>query len=396
MEHIKLGIIGLGVQGGLYTRILMDDQPEGRFKAYKPNNVVLGAFCDIDPEKKAQYTASYPDIPFFDDWKEMVDSGKVDAVITTVPHYLHTVIATYCLEHGMNVIVEKPAGVDAKHVHAMNDCALQHPDVAFGVMFNTRTSPVYQKVRELIQTGEMGEFRRLNWLCNGWYRTDSYYRSSSWRATWGGEGGGILVNQLPHQLDLWQWLVGEPKKVMSICVEGAHRDIAVENDVTIVAEYENGATGVMVACTHDMNGTDRLELDFSKGKIVVDGHGQATVYRYKFDESYVNANMSHREAMALTSGSRAGTGSENIQVEKIEIHDFGKGHGGVMENFADHILRGTPLLAPGTDGIMGVRLANAAQLSSWLNRPVEFPVDEELYLSELNKRIAAEGKFETK
>lgn len=395
MEKVRLGIIGLGVQGGLYTRILMDDQ-QGTMRTYKPTNVVLGAFCDIDPNKKAMFTAQYPEIPFFDDWKDLVHSGLVDAVITTVPHYLHTVIGTYCLEHGMNVIVEKPAGVAAKHVHAMNDCALQHPDVAFGVMFNTRTTLLYQKVREIIQSGELGSFRRLNWLCNGWYRTDSYYRSSDWRATWGGEGGGILVNQLPHQLDLWQWLVGEPKKVMAVCIEGANRDIVVENDVTIVTEYENGATGVMVACTHDMNGTDRLELDFSKGKIVVEGHNKAIVYRYKYDEAYVNANMTHREAMQLTRGSRAGTNSDNITIEKLDIKEFGKGHGGVMEDFANHILYGTPLLAPGTDGIRGVQLANATQLSAWLGRPVEYPVDEDLYLTELNKRIAAEGKFETK
>jgi len=397
MDKIRLGIIGLGQQGGNYTRLLTGTsrQIPGFRPPYVPNNVEIGAVCDIDPEKKKLYLENYPQFPFFDDWKEMVGSGLVDAVITTVPHFLHHEIAIYCLEHGMHVLVEKPASVAAKHVRMMNECAEKHPNVAFGIMFNQRTNPLYQKVRALIQSGELGEIRRSNWICNGWWRTDSYYRSSDWRATWGSEGGGVLVNQAPHQLDLWQWLVGIPVKVTARCINGAHRDIAVENDVTIITEYENGSTGVFVSCTHDMMGTDRLEIDLSKGKIVVEKN-KATVTRFVYDESYINANMDQREAMALTRGNRAGGEDALNKTEIIEGDpSFGTSHGGVMENFANHILKGTPLLAPGSEGINGVRLANAAQLSSWLGTTVDNPVDEDLYVAELNKLIANEGKFET-
>ena len=394
MEIVRLGIVGLGQQGGLYLRMITGTNNQnfpGAPKREPPKGIVVGAICDIDPEKKEKYTAEFPDIPFFDDWKEMVTSGKVDAVVTTVPHYLHPVLAIYCLEHGIHVLVEKPASVASKHVREMNECAAKHPELTFGIMFNQRTNPLYIKVRELIQSGELGEIRRSNWIINSWYRTDSYYQSSAWRATWGGEGGGVLVNQAPHQLDLWQWICGIPTKVTAKCINGAHRDIVVENDVTILTEYENGATGVFVTCTHDMMGTNRLEIDLSQGKIVIENN-KATVTYFAYDESYLNSQMDMRAAMMLTRGNSAG-GKAN-RTEVIEgVPGEGPQHAGVLENFAANILRGDPLLAPGSDGINGVNLANAAQLSAWLNKTVDNPVDEDLYLAELNKLITAEGKF---
>jgi len=394
MENVRLGIVGLGQQGGGYLRTItgvgMKSYP-GAPKIEPPKGIVIGAICDIDPEKKKAYTAEFPDVPFFDDWKEMVDSGKVDAVVTTVPHYLHPVIAIYCLEHNTHVLVEKPASVAAKHVREMNECAAKHPELTFGIMFNQRTNPLYKKVRELVQSGELGEMRRTNWIINSWYRTDSYYQSSAWRATWGGEGGGVLVNQAPHQLDLWQWICGIPTKVTAKCINGAHRDIAVENDVTILTEYENGATGVFVTCTHDMMGTNRLEIDLSKGKIVVENN-KATITYFAFDESQLNAEMDQRTAMMLTRGQTVdGKANRTEVIEGAKMP--GKQHVGVMENFAANIMHGEPLLAPGSDGINGVNLANAAQLSAWLNKTVDNPVDEDLYLAELNKLITAEGKF---
>ena len=393
MDKVRLGIIGLGQQGGLYTRLLTGTQPSfpGRPALYAPDNVTVGAICDWDPQKEQEFREKYPDIPFFTDWKELVCSDKVDAVITTVPHYLHHEVAIFALEHGKHVLVEKPAGVAASDVEKMIACAKKHPELTFGIMFNQRTNPLYIKIRELIQSGELGEIRRSNWIINSWWRTDSYYRSSAWRATWGGEGGGVLVNQAPHQLDLWQWICGIPTKVTAKCVNGAHRDIAVENDVTILTEYANGATGVFVTCTHDMMGTNRLEIDLSKGKIVVENN-KATVIRFAYDEDYVNANMDMREAMMLMRGNSAG-GKAN-ETEVIEgVPGEGPQHGGVMENFANHILHGTDLLAPGEEGINGVRLANATQLSAWLDKTIDMPADEKLYMDELNKRIAAEGKF---
>lgn len=397
MEKVRFGLIGIGAQGGAYAGFLTGRGGMLGMPAPDcPPHCALGALCDIDPEKEAMCKEKYPEYPFYRDWKEMVDSGDVDAVITTVPHYLHTEIAIYCLEHGMNVLVEKPAGVYAKAVREMNECAAAHPDVAFGIMFNQRTNKLYQKIKEIVASGELGELRRTSWIINSWWRPDSYYKQSEWRATWGGEGGGVLVNQAPHQLDLWQWICGVPSKVYAKCLYGCHRDIVVENDVTVVTEYPNGATGSFITCTHDPIGTDRLEIDLTGGKIVVDGSAKATVYRLKKDEDELNASLSMGELSRLTSGNSAGA-NELYTMEEFENTDgWGLQHVTVMENFALHILKGEELLAPGSDGINGVNLANAILLSSWLGKEVENPVDEDLYLAELNKKIAEEGKFPTR
>lgn len=397
-KKIRFGIIGVGTQGGTYARLLTNAASPfpGMTPMPCPPHCVLGSLCDIDPAKEAMCKEQFPDVPFFSDWKEMIASGTCDAVITTVPHFLHHEIAIYAMEHGMNVLGEKPAGIRGKDVLAMNACAEAHPEVTFGIMFNQRTNVLYQKIKELVASGELGEIRRTQWMINNWWRPDSYYQQSAWRATWGGEGGGVLVNQAPHQLDLWQWICGIPTKVFSKNLNGCHRDIAVENDVTMICEFPNGAIGTFTTCTHDACGTDRLEIDLDGGKIVVDNSKTATVYRYQKDgkpvtEDVLNSSMTMMQVAALTSSNSSGG---LYTVETFENTDgWGKQHLTVMENFALHILTGSPLLAPGTDGINGVNLANASQLSAWTGREVCNPVDPEEYAAELNKLIAAEGKF---
>lgn len=390
-RKVRFGVIGVGAQGSAYASFLTGATVSGMPAVAPLDSCSLGALCDIDPKRAARCAEKFPDVAFFVDWKAMVASGTVDAVVTTVPHYLHPEIAIHCLERGMNVLVEKPAGVYAKAVREMNECAAAHPNVAFGIMFNQRTNRLYQRVKAIIDSGELGSIRRSNWIINTWWRPDSYYQQSEWRATWGGEGGGVLVNQAPHQLDLWQWLCGVPLKVFAKVRFGAHRDIVVDNDVTIVAGYPDGSTGVFVTATHDANGTDRLEIDLDNGKIVVESSRTAHVYRLLKSEAAMNETMNMMEVARLTMGNASG----GLYTEEVIEHNdaWGKQHITVIEDFARHILTGSPLLAPGADGINGVNLANAALLSSWLEREVDNPVDEDLYLAELNKRIAAEGLY---
>ena len=392
-KKIRYGIIGYGAQGSSYVNILTGTPAFPGFPAAAiPANCELGAICDTDPAKREAAAVKFPNVPIYADYKEMIASGNVDAVITTVPHYLHHEMAIYAMEHGMHVIGEKPAGVRASDVQKMLDCAAAHPEVKLGIMFNQRTNKLYQKIREIVASGELGEIRRSNWIINTWWRPDSYYAQSAWRATWGGEGGGVLVNQAPHQLDLWQWICGTPVEVTSVNINGAHRNIGVENDVTIVTKYANGATGSFITCTHDAIGTDRLEIDFSAGKIVVENSQKATVYRMKKSEPEMNATMDMMAVAMLTRSNSAGGGLYDI--EEFENNDaWGVQHGTVMANFASHVLFGTDLLAPGADGIMGVRLANASQLSAWTGKTVSYPCDEAAYNAELNKLIEAEGKF---
>lgn len=395
IDKIRYGIIGVGTQGKFYADFLADIAKPliaGKENRDSLQHCTLGALCDIDPSKVLLCKEKYPEYPFFSDWKEMIVSGTVDAVITTVPHYLHTEIAIACLEKGMPVLVEKPAGVYGKAVSEMNACAVAHANVSFGIMFNQRMSAIFTKVKNIVQSGELGEIRRSSWIINSWWRPDSYYRQSDWRATWGGEGGGVLVNQAPHQLDLWQWICGVPNKVYAKCLFGCHRDIIVENDVTVVTEYPNGSTGSFITCTHDPIGTDRLEITLDKGKIIVENSKSVVVQRLNMSEQEMNDSMSFMEVSELVRGNSGG--SSLYTTEIFEGRDiYGEQHLKVMENFACNILSGEPLLAPGSDGINGVNLANAILLSSWLGKEVELPVDENIYLVELNKRIAEENKF---
>ncbi|MEC0092228.1 Gfo/Idh/MocA family protein [Paenibacillus macquariensis] len=379
MNNVKLGIIGIGAEGGLYAGFLAEG---------KVNNMVIGAICDIDPDKKAMCAEKYPDIPFYDNYIDMLDSNDVDAIVTCVPHYLHPEMGINALKRNIHALVEKPAGVYTKQVQELNEYAATKPELTFAIFFNQRTNPLYQKLKDLIDSGEIGEIRRTNWLITTWWRPQGYYDQSEWRATWGGEGGGVLVNQAPHQLDLLQWICGMPNKVYSNVKYGYQRKIAVEDEVTAMFDYENGATGVFITCTHDILGTDRFEILGDKGKIVVDDSKKITIKRLIKPEAEMSSSMSMQDVMKIFMGQGA---SEIYSEEVLEFESvWGAQHIAVLENFAANIVDGTPLIAPGSDGIHGVRLANAIHLSSFLGKQVEIPFDEDLYLAELNKKIEDE------
>ena len=384
MGKLRFGIIGFGIQGKTYCDLLTGQGP-----AAAPAHGRLAAIATSDPEKAAQITARYPGVTVFQDWKDLVESGVCDAVIPTVPHYYHPEISIYAMEHGVSVLSEKPLGVRASQVRKMVACAQAHPEVSFGVFFNQRTNKLYQKVKQIVSSGELGQIRRSNWIINSFWRPDSYYRQNAWRGTWSGEGGGVLVNQAPHQLDLWLWICGVPCEVMSLNINGAHRDISVENDVTLITRYENGATGCFITCTHDPIGTDRLEIDLSKGKIIVENSRKAVIYRLSCSEEEMNHQMSTQDAARLMQS--AGSGCDLYTIEEFENTDpWGCQHSAILEDFALHRLTGTPLLAPGEEGLLSVQLANASQLSSWLGVRLPFPCSEEDFNRELNKRIAEE------
>ncbi|MFC7624365.1 Gfo/Idh/MocA family protein [Microlunatus sp. GCM10028923] len=382
-DKVRLGIIGLGTQGSMYAQFI-------ERRGLVPNMKVT-AIADTDPDK-ASVAAEYG-VPFFPDYQSLLDSGEVDAVVTTVPHYLHPEIGIAALRAGIHALVEKPAGVYTKQVKELNDFAATRPELTFGIMFNQRNNPLYQRIKEIVDSGELGTIRRTNWIITTWWRPQGYYDQSEWRATWGGEGGGVLVNQAPHQLDLWQWICGVPKSVYAKVAYGFRRDIAVEDEVTAVVDYGDGATGTFTTATHDLVGTDRFEILADRGKIVVDRSKIATVTRLVKDEQDISANLSTDEVRNLFKGQLKT--SELYTEETIDLSSaWGSQHAGVLENFAANILDGTPLLAPGSDGINGVRLANAIHLSSWLGQEVPMDFDEDLYLTELNRRIRDEGKFE--
>lgn len=378
MEQVKIGIIGVGNMGSDHSkRIVNGDVPE----------LKLVAVADRSQARRDWAKENLPeDVKIFNEGDELIDSGVCDAVLIAVPHYQHPTLAVRAFEKGLHVMCEKPAGVYTLAVREMNEAAKKSGKV-FGMMFNQRTNCVYRKMHELVQSGELGAIKRVNWIITDWYRTQSYYDSGSWRATWDGEGGGVLLNQCPHNLDLIQWICGMPSRVRAFCHEGKWHDIEVEDDVTAYLEYPNGATGVFVTTTGDAPGTNRFEITLEMGKLVCELSEQGTTLTlYKLAEN-------EREFCRTCP-----QGFAKPEMEIIEVETDGQNpqHNGVLKAFAANILRGEPLVAGGEEGINGLTLSNAMHLSSWLDRTVELPLDEELFLSELNKRRAASNKKEEK
>ncbi len=352
----------------------MDKVRLGMIVDGKVENCVLTAIVDTAQNKRDWAKAKFGDsVAIFEDYKEMIDSGLVDAILVATPHYSHPEISIYGLEHGVHVLVEKPAGVFTKAVRQMNEVA-QKSDKIFAIMYNQRTTPVYKKAKEIIEQGRLGAPKRLVWIITNWYRTQNYYDSGSWRATWVGEGGGVLTNQCPHNLDLWQWIFGMPSKVTGNMYEGKYHNIEVEDDVTAFAEYENGATAVFITTTGECPGTNRLEISGDRGKIVIEDKKL----------TFFELEQSEREfCFAATTGFE----KPNVNIEEFVFDEEVNGHVEVMKNFTNAILNGEELIAPGIEGVNGLTISNAIYLSSWLGNQVSLPLDEDLYCEKLQEKI---------
>ena len=344
MEKVRFGIIGVGNMGSAHAKTFLKGEVQ---------NGVLTAICDLKQEKIDKVLAleyeGAKDIATFSDYKEMLKSGLCDVVIVAVPHYDHPQMTIDVLNAGLNVICEKPAGVYTKQVKEMNAVAAKS-DKIFAMMFNQRTNCVYRKMREMVQNGEIGQIKRVNWIITSWYRSQSYYNSGGWRATWKGEGGGVLFNQCPHQLDLLQWVIGMmPKQIHSFCHFGKWHDIEVEDDVTAYLEYENGATGVFITSTGDTPGTNRFEILGDKGKLVcetvlVEGKKRDVLTFSKLDQS-------EREFNATFTG---GFGEPKCEEITVETDGENPQHKGILNNVANAVLGIEPLFVDGKEGINGV------------------------------------------
>jgi len=357
MRKIRLGLIGAGNMGsGHAENILAGLCPE----------IEITAVADRRPSRREWAEKRMPEAKIFREGADLIASGLTDAVLIAVPHYQHPTLAADAFRHGLHVMVEKPAGVYTLQVREMMAEADRHPELTFGMMFNQRTNCVYRKLKEMIDGGELGQIKRMSWLITDWYRTQFYYDSGAWRATWAGEGGGVLLNQCPHQLDLLQWLCGLPVRVRAYCHEGKWHDIEVEDDVTAYLEFENGATGVFVTTTGDAPGTNRLEISGTLGKAVCEGDS-LTFWRNAVDE---------REwCLSCEEGFR----KPDCEMIHVETDGLNPQHPAVLNAFAAHILRGEPLVADGREGIRGLMLSNAMHLSAWLGKEVTLPIDEHLF-----------------
>lgn len=369
MNSVRIGVIGIGNMGSAHAKGIYDG---------KVSQMVLTAVCDVDEERLVWAEENFgQNVLKYQDYKEMLQSKVVDAVLIATPHICHPMMAKAAFEAGLHVLTEKPAGVDAVSVRAMNKAAEDSGKI-FGIMYNQRTNSLYHTLKMLVAEGKLGEIKRFVWVINNWYRTQAYYDSSMWRATWSGEGGGVLLNQCPHNLDIWQWIMGMPVKLRAFCKYGNYHDIVVEDDVTIYAEYENHASAVFITSTGEYPGTNRLEISGTKGKAVIED-GILKLYLLEQDE---------RE---ICFQSKEGMPQESFHVEKVNQEVPEPGHIGILQNFADAICRGKELIAPGKEGINGLILSNAAYLSDWTDEWVYLPMDEQRFLDELEKKREQEG-----
>lgn len=365
MRKIKLGVIGVGNMGRSHCKNIKDGKcPEIELVAVADRNMT---------RIQAMIDDGYEDVTYFTNAEKMLSSGLIDSVLVAIPHYDHAKYAIMAIEKGLHVMVEKPAGVYTKQVREMNDVA-KGSDVVFAMMFNQRTNHIYRKAKEIVSGRKLGEIRRVNWMITNWYRPQRYYDSGDWRATWSGEGGGVLLNQCPHQLDLLQWICGMPVSVQAFMKFGQWHNIEVEDDVTAYMEFENGATGCFVTTTGDAFGTNRLEIQLEKGKIVIED-GEIRVWEFAVSEPEFSRTTDNPFA--------------KMEKKEIQIETDGKNeqHYGVMNAFAASILRGEPLVANGEEGINGLMLSNAMHLSAWTESKVTLPIDEDLYYEELMKRV---------
>jgi predicted dehydrogenase len=368
---VRLGIIGVGNMGSSHL---------GQITAGKIARLEIGAICDEDPAKLAKH----PNIKGFADYKEMFKSGLIDAVLVATPHYGHTTIGIEAINAGLHTLIEKPLSVhkaDCQRLIAAYE-KRSRKDLVFAEMFNQRTDLRYRKLRELLKSGELGEIHRVNWIITDWYRTEQYYASGGWRATWAGEGGGVLMNQCPHQLDLMQWLFGLPKKVRAHCAFGKFHDIEVEDACTAYLEYPNGATGVFITTTGEAPGTNRLEVATDRGRVVIEGD----------DLQWIRTTIPVRQHLRECKQSFASPEKWDV---RIPISNRGGQHNEVLGNFVDAILDGKELLGPAPEGINGVELGNAMLMSALWDKTVELPLDSAAVEAEY-KKLIAKSRHKTK
>lgn len=368
MEHkpetLRVGIVGVGNIGRVHAGSIFAGEVPG---------MTLSALCDTDAEKWELIKRTYPGIPVYGSHEEMFASGDIDCVIIATPHRFHPLIAADAFRAGLHVLSEKPAGVDCGAVREMIAVA-EGSGRAFGIDFNQRTDPLFVKAREIVGIGQLGVPKRLVWIITNWYRSQAYYDSGDWRATWDGEGGGVLLNQAPHNLDLWQWIFGMPSRIRAFCHEGKYHSIPVEDDATIYAEYENGASAVFITTTGEYPGTNRLEISGDRGKLVIE-HGKLNLYLLSEPEREYCFNATDRPLPEIT---------ESVYEDGQGV----PGHMLILRNFADHILHGEPLIAPGQEGLNELMISNSAYLSSWTDDWVALPPDNARFLECLENAVA--------
>ncbi len=362
-QAVKIAVVGAGIMGKAHIKDIASLE-----------NTALVAVCDVD-HAVADALANEMHVPAYYDFNDLLEHEVLDAMLISTPHYDHTPISIAALKKGLHVLVEKPIAVQVKDARKMiaayEEAKQTNPNLVFAAMFMQRTYGHWRKIKAMIDGGELGRLVRTTWLITDWFRTQSYYNNGGWRATWKGEGGGVLLNQCPHNLDLYQWFVGMPKRVNGFVTLGKYHRIEVEDEVTAYFEHENGMVGHFITTTAESPGTNRLEIVGERGKLVYES-GKLTFFRNQ-------RSMFEQIEQAVGGFDKVEFVQEDVPFEPM----VGPGHRTVIENFANAILKGEKLIAPAAEGISSVMLANTILMSSFEGRAVEMPLDEAIYEQKL-------------
>lgn len=364
MDKVRIGIIGMGNMGRFHANDLLDGKvPRGE----------LAAVGSTSPHKLEEYKEK--GVQIFGSGEEMIASGAIDALLIATPHYQHTSLGVAALEAGLHIMVEKPISAHKADAERLIAAAAARPDQVFGAMFQLRVEPRYQKIRELVQGGELGDLVRVLWIMTDWFRSEAYFQSGGWRATWKGEGGGVLLNQCLHQLDAMQWITGMPSQVRSHVGIGKWHDIEVEDDVICYMKFANGASGAFITSSGETPGSNRFEIAGTKGRLILEN-----------DTLTLTRNEVPSDEWCKTS--KIGFQKPETTVEEIPIPGTDAAHATLMTNFVNAILDGEALIAPGVEGLGSVELANVMVYSGLLNESVDLPMDGAAWEAKLNELIA--------
>jgi predicted dehydrogenase len=368
MDKVRFGIVGVGNMGMYHARYF--DSVE---------NATLAAFCDVDATKLDAAIAKYPNVKRFERYQDLFASGAIDAVLIVTPHYQHPEITIAAFEKNIHVLCEKPEAVSVKEARRMNDAAAKHPHLKFGLNFQMRTNPAFRKLREIIAAGDLGEITRITWIVTNWFRTNTYFASGGWRATWAGEGGGVLLNQCPHNLDQLFWITGMmPRRITAVAHIGKTHPIEVEDEVSAILEYENSATGHFITTTGEAPGTDRLEIAGDRGRIVSEG-GKL---------SFRMTRESVRHYRETSSGTFS---TPEVWDIDIPLSKDGPDAKLMTQNFVNAVLKNEPLIAPGVEGVKGLEIGNAMLMAGITRTPVDLPIDGDAYEAFLKDLTAKYG-----
>jgi predicted dehydrogenase len=374
MDQVRIGVIGLGNMGSVHVSYM--DSIDG---------ATLGAVCDANPAAADRVAQRFPKVAKFTKYEDLLDSGTCDAILIATPHFQHPVITDAAFAKNLHVLCEKPVAVRVGDARRTNELHKKHSNLKYALMFQTRTAPLYLKIKQLIDDGELGDISRITWIATAWFRTWTYYALGGWRGTWSGEGGGVLINQNPHNLDLLQWLPGMmPTRITAIANLGKHHPIEVEDEVSAILEYPNGATGHFITGTGEYPGTDRLEIAGDRGRLVCE---KGTIKLAQTRKSVREVREKSKEAFA------------HLETWDIEIPiptAKPESHKTVTQNFVNAIRKNEPLIAPGEEGIRGLEIGNAMLMAGVSRQPTDLPLDANAYdalLKDLETKYGGKKKL---